>query len=125
MVELILGEIIGATEALELGVVNEVLPADQLLPRAWELARALRRQPRILVLDDSTAGIDVGSKAQLHEILAGRARAGLAVLLVSTDSDELARLSDRVLVFCRGRIAAQLHRGQDLTAANIDLAQLG
>jgi ribose transport system ATP-binding protein len=88
-------------------------------------ARALRRQPRILVLDDPTAGIDVGSKAQLHEILAGRARAGLAVLLVSTDSDELARLSDRVLVFCRGRIAAQLRRGQDLTAANIDLAQLG
>jgi ribose transport system ATP-binding protein len=87
-------------------------------------ARALRRQPRILVLDDPTAGIDVGSKAQLHEILAGRARAGLAVLLVSTDSDELARLSDRVLVFCHGRITAQLHRGQDLTAENIDLAQL-
>jgi ribose transport system ATP-binding protein len=87
-------------------------------------ARALRRKPRILVLDDPSAGIDVGSKAQIHEILAGRAEAGLAVLLVSTDSDELARLSDRVLVFCRGRITAQLRRGQDLTPENIDLAQL-
>jgi ribose transport system ATP-binding protein len=88
-------------------------------------ARALRRQPRVLVLEDPTAGIDVGSKAQLHEILAERARAGLAVILVSTDSDELTRLSDRVLVFCHGRITAELRRGRDLTAENIDFAQLG
>jgi len=48
----------------------------------------------------------------------------MSVLLVSTDSDELARLCDRVLVMVRGVVAAELRRGIDLTAENIDHAQV-
>jgi ribose transport system ATP-binding protein len=76
------------------------------------------------VLDDPTAGIDVKAREAVHAIIEERTAEGLAVLLVSTDSDELARLCDRVLVLSHGRVARILHRGADLTAAAIDHAQV-
>jgi ribose transport system ATP-binding protein len=88
------------------------------------VARALRLDPRVLVLDDPTAGIDVGAREQVHAIIEQYTTDSMAVLLVSTDSDELARLCDRVLVMVRGVVAAELHRGIDLTAERIDHAQV-
>jgi ribose transport system ATP-binding protein len=88
------------------------------------VARALRLAPRVLVLDDPTAGIDVGAREQVHAIIEQYTTESMAVLLVSTDSDELARLCDRVLVMVRGVVAAELRRGIDLTAENIDHAQV-
>ena len=77
------------------------------------VARALRLAPRVLVLDDPTAGIDVGAREQVHAIIETYTTESMSVLLVSTDSDELARLCDRVLVMVRGvrgRRAAPRHR---------------
>jgi ribose transport system ATP-binding protein len=88
------------------------------------VARALRRAPSALVLDDPTAGIDVKARAAVHAILEERTARGLAVLLVSTDSDELARLCDRVLVLGHGRVVQTLHRSGGLSAGAIDHAQL-
>ncbi len=88
------------------------------------VARALRLAPRVLVLDDPTAGIDVGAREQVHAIIEQHTTDSMSVLLVSTDSDELARLCDRVLVMVRGVVATELHRGTDLTAENIDHAQV-
>jgi ribose transport system ATP-binding protein len=88
------------------------------------VARALRLAPRVLVLDDPTAGIDVGAREQVHAIIEQHTTESMSVLLVSTDSDELARLCDRVLVMVRGVVATELHRGSDLTAENIDHAQV-
>ena len=88
------------------------------------VARALRLAPRVLVLDDPTAGIDVGAREQVHAIIEENTNESMSVLLVSTDSDELARLCDRVLVMVRGVVARELHRGTDLTAENIDHAQV-
>ena len=88
------------------------------------VARALRLAPRVLVLDDPTAGIDVGAREQVHAIIEQHTTESMSVLLVSTDSDELARLCDRVLVMVRGVVATELHRGIDLTAENIDHAQV-
>jgi ribose transport system ATP-binding protein len=88
------------------------------------VARALRRAPAALVLDDPTAGIDVKAREAVHAILAEHTARGLAVLLASTDSDELARLCDRVLVLDRGRVVRTLHRGTDLTATAVDHAQV-
>jgi ribose transport system ATP-binding protein len=88
------------------------------------VARALRLTPRVLVLDDPTAGIDVGAREQVHAIIERSSSDSMSVLLVSTDSDELARLCDRVLVMVRGVVAAELRRGVDLTAENIDHAQV-
>lgn len=89
------------------------------------IARALRRQPKVLLLDDPTVGIDVGARAQIHSIIADRASKGTGVILVSTDSEELVRLADRVLIVARGRIVSELVKGPNLTAEAIDTAQLG
>jgi ribose transport system ATP-binding protein len=89
------------------------------------IARALRRDPKLLVLDDPTVGIDIGARAQIHEIIAERATQGAGVVLVSTDSEELVRLADRVLIINRGRVLAELVRGPELTVEAVDAAQLG
>ena len=88
------------------------------------VARALRLSPRVLVLDDPTAGIDVGAREQVHRIIEDNSTETMAVLLVSTDSTELARLCDRVLVMNRGRVSRVLRRGVDLNAEAIDHAQV-
>jgi ribose transport system ATP-binding protein len=88
------------------------------------VARALRTRPKVLVLDDPTQGIDVGARAQIHEVIERCAAEGIAILLVSTDSDELARLSDRVLILADGRLARTLERGPGLTTKSIDTSQL-
>jgi ribose transport system ATP-binding protein len=88
------------------------------------VARALRMKPKVLVLDDPTQGIDIGARAQIHDVIEQCAAAGMAILLVSTDSSELARLADRVLVLAGGRVATALLRGPDLTDNAIDAAQL-
>jgi ABC-type sugar transport system ATPase subunit len=77
------------------------------------LAKWLEAAPSTLLLDDPTRGVDVGAKAEMHDLIRA-ARTGSAVLLCSTDLDELVALCDRVLVFRRGRIAAEL-TGPDLT----------
>ena len=86
------------------------------------VARALRLSPRVLVLEDPTAGIDVGTRNQIHQII--ERRDDMAVLLTSTDSDELARLCHRVLVMHEGRVNRELRRGVDLSAGAIDHAQV-
>lgn len=89
------------------------------------IARALRRSPMVLLLDDPTVGIDVGARSQIHEVIADRAAQGAGVVLVSTDTEELVRLADRVLIMVRGRVVAELSRGSELTVEAIDAAQLG
>ncbi len=88
------------------------------------VGRALRLRPQVLVLDDPTQGIDIGARAQIHGVIEQCAADGIAILLVSTDSDDLARLADRVVVLAGGRRAKSLLRGPDLTDNSIDRAQL-
>jgi ABC-type sugar transport system ATPase subunit len=75
-------------------------------------AKWLDAQPSVLLLDDPTRGVDVGAKAEMHALVRGAAAAGAVVLLTSTDLDELADVCDRVLVFHRGAICAELAREQ-------------
>ncbi|MEV7543685.1 sugar ABC transporter ATP-binding protein [Streptomyces sp. NPDC089915] len=82
------------------------------------LARALRARPRLLVLEEPTASVDVGAKAAVHRMLDGAAAEGTAVLLVSTDFEEVADLCGRALVFVRGAVAAELS-GPRLTPAEL------
>ena len=63
------------------------------------------------MLDDPTQGIDVGARAQIHDVIERCAADGIAILLVSTDSDELAELCDRILILAGGRCARVLERG--------------
>jgi ribose transport system ATP-binding protein len=87
------------------------------------LGKCLRLQPKVLLLDEPTQGVDVGAKVALYSIVADRAERGLGVLVSSGDSEELARLCHRVLILSRGRVVREL-AGDDLTAEEIDLAVL-
>ena len=75
-------------------------------------AKWLEAGPSVLLLDDPTRGVDVGAKAEMHALIRGTAAAGAVVLLTSTDLDELAGVCDRVLVFRRGRVSAELAGGR-------------
>jgi ABC-type sugar transport system ATPase subunit len=75
------------------------------------LARWLATGARVLLVDEPTRGVDVGAKAAIHHLLAGRAADGAAILLVSSELDELLALSSRVLVLREGRLVAELPRG--------------
>ncbi|NMH76478.1 sugar ABC transporter ATP-binding protein [Pseudonocardia xinjiangensis] len=77
------------------------------------LARWLITQPRLLILDEPTRGIDVGAKAQIQALVAEQAREGTAVVFISAELDEVVRLSDRVLVLRDRRPVAQL-AGEDV-----------
>jgi ribose transport system ATP-binding protein len=75
------------------------------------MARSLRAQPQLLVVDDPTAGVDVGARVQLHGFVRAAADAGAVVVLVSTDFQEVADLADRALVMAHGRVVADLAAG--------------
>lgn len=82
------------------------------------LARWMGPETRVLLLDEPTRGIDVGTKSEIYKLIRRAAEQGVAVLLVSSEMPELLHLSDRVLVMCGGRITGEL-RGEEMTQANI------
>ena len=67
------------------------------------IARWLAREPKVVILDEPTRGIDMGARAAIYELIAELARGGMAVVIVSSDLDEVRGLSHRVLVLSRGR----------------------
>ena len=66
------------------------------------LAKAIAREPRIIILDEPTRGIDVGARAQIYGVIAALAENGLAVIVVSSDLDEVLGLAHRIMVLSRG-----------------------
>ncbi|MFD9421586.1 MULTISPECIES: sugar ABC transporter ATP-binding protein [unclassified Streptomyces] len=75
------------------------------------LAKWLATGPAVLIVDEPTRGIDVGTKAEVHRLLSSLAAEGLAVLMISSDLPEVLGMADRVLVMHEGRLAAELPRG--------------
>jgi ribose transport system ATP-binding protein len=71
-------------------------------------AKWLRLRPSVLLLDEPTQGVDVGAKAELHRQLLGLAAGGTALVISSTDIEELVALCDRVIVLRLGTVAAEL-----------------
>jgi ABC-type sugar transport system ATPase subunit len=88
------------------------------------LAKWLRMNPSVLLLDEPTAGVDVGSKAAIHRHLADVAADGTALLVCSSEAKDLAAMCDRVLVLCDGELTAELH-GRSLTEQEIIRESLG
>jgi ABC-type sugar transport system ATPase subunit len=75
------------------------------------LAKWLATDPRIVILDEPTRGIDVGARAEIYALISRLAQQGLAILVISSDLPEVLGLSDRVLVMSRGRVVAEFARG--------------
>jgi rhamnose transport system ATP-binding protein len=76
------------------------------------LAKWLATVPKVLILDEPTHGIDVGTKSQVHQRVSELASAGFPVLLISSDLQEILGMSDRVLVVAGGRIVAEFTKGE-------------
>jgi len=79
------------------------------------LARWLKDRPDLLLLDEPTQGVDVGARADIYAMIRDAVAQGASVLLVAADHEELARVSDRVIVMRRGRVVAEINR-PDITA---------
>ena len=89
------------------------------------LSKWLATKPKILIVDEPTRGIDVGARAEIHRLIVALARdSGLAVLVISSDLQEVLRLSDRVLVMHNGRLVREIPRAE-ATQESVMTAALG
>jgi len=76
------------------------------------LARWLLIEPKVLLLDEPTRGIDVGAKAEIYQLIRRLASQGRAIIMTSSELPELLAVSDRIIVLCEGRITAEIPRAQ-------------
>ncbi|MER9224498.1 ATP-binding cassette domain-containing protein [Mesorhizobium sp. M0012] len=76
------------------------------------LAKWLRTEPRVLILDEPTQGIDVGTKAEVHAMVADLAAQGMAIILISSEMPELIGMCDRIIVLREGHRTAEFARGE-------------
>ena len=74
------------------------------------IGKWLATDPRILILDEPTRGIDIGTKAEVHRIISNLAAGGLAILMISSELPEILGMADRILVMHEGRVTAELDR---------------
>jgi rhamnose transport system ATP-binding protein len=88
------------------------------------LAKWLSTSPRVLLVDEPTRGIDVGTKAEVHQLLSDLASRGVAVLMVSSELPEVLGMADRIVVMHEGRLVATVDRG-DATEESVMFAATG
>jgi ribose transport system ATP-binding protein len=74
------------------------------------IGKWLARTPRLLILDEPTIGVDIGAKSEIVETVRAMADSGMAVLLISSELEEIMAISDRILVLHNGRIAQEMNR---------------
>ena len=91
------------------------------------LARWLALQPKVLIVDEPTRGIDVGAKAEVHKLLYELAGAGIAIIAISSELPEILTISDRIVTMREGRITGEVmpRRGQRGAADAADGAGAG
>jgi rhamnose transport system ATP-binding protein len=88
------------------------------------LGKWLANQPKLLILDEPTRGIDVGAKAEIHRLMCELAAQGLAILMISSELPEVLGMSDRVLVMREGRLVAEFLRAE-ATPEAVGAAMMG
>jgi ribose transport system ATP-binding protein len=88
------------------------------------VAKWLASNPKVLILDEPTRGIDVGAKAEMHAIMAELAEQGVGILMISSDLPEVLAMSDRVLVMHEGRLTGEFSR-QELSEETVMMAATG
>jgi len=76
------------------------------------LAKWLALQPRVLIMDEPTRGIDVGAKAEVHALMSELALEGIGIIMISSEMPEILGMSDRILVMSEGRVATVLDRAE-------------
>jgi inositol transport system ATP-binding protein len=86
------------------------------------IGRWLLTNPRILILDEPTRGIDVGAKAEIHRLVTELARNGVAVIMISSEMPEVLGMSDRIMVMHEGRVTGFLDRAEATQIKVMELA---
>ncbi len=86
------------------------------------LGKWLATQPKVLILDEPTRGVDVGAKDQIHRLISRLAEQGVAVLVISSELNEVLALADRVLVMQQGRLAGELSGSEATQGKILELA---
>jgi ribose transport system ATP-binding protein len=76
------------------------------------IGKWLARRPKILILDEPTRGVDIGARAEIHQIIRELTTEGTSVIIISSEAEELPGLCDRVLVLAEGRIIKELNGGE-------------
>ena len=76
------------------------------------LAKWLMSNPKVLILDEPTRGIDVGAKSEIYALMSQLARAGMGIIMISSEMPEILAMSDRILVMCEGRMTGILNRDE-------------
>ena len=87
------------------------------------LAKWLATEPKVLLLDEPTRGIDINAKKEIYALIDELAQAGLAVVMVSSELPEILGIADRIIVLCEGRKTAEFSRA-DATEENVVKAAL-
>jgi len=85
------------------------------------VAKWLAVRPEILIIDEPTVGIDVGTKYELHQLIWNLAEEGMSIILISSDMPEIVRLADRILVFSSNRIVADLPNDRNYDAMSREI----
>jgi len=89
------------------------------------LGKWLATEPKVLLLDEPTRGVDVGAKAEILALLENLASRGAGIILVSSELEEVVTASDRVLVMCNGRIVDEFPKGRPTTLEDVMFAASG
>ncbi|MEX2542058.1 MAG: sugar ABC transporter ATP-binding protein [Trueperaceae bacterium] len=88
------------------------------------LARSLAAEPKILLLDEPTRGVDIGAKQEIYDFIEQLVGQGMAIVLISSEMEEILRLADRIIVLRRGRIARTMDRTEASEDAMMKAAAL-
>ena len=83
------------------------------------LAKCLMSEPKVLIMDEPTRGIDVGAKHEIYEIMNDLAKQGKAIIMISSEMAELLGMSDRVCVMCNGRLTGEITEKEEMSQANV------
>jgi ABC-type sugar transport system ATPase subunit len=89
------------------------------------LARALSVRPKVLILDEPTRGVDIGAKQEIYTFIRELVKGGMSIVLISSELEEILRLSDRILVMRQSRIVAKLDHHEASEASIMRAAALG
>lgn len=89
------------------------------------LARWIATNPKVLILDEPTKGIDVGAKSEIYKMICALAKEGIGVIVISSELPEVMGLCDRVIVMCSGKITGQVMRGEAKEEDILQLAMVG
>jgi rhamnose transport system ATP-binding protein len=76
------------------------------------VAKSLAREPNVLLLDEPTRGVDVGAKSEIYRLMDDLAKEGKAILLISSELEEVLSMADRILVMREGRISGEFSRAE-------------